>query len=156
MNFLQKNKSVLVVLLMVGFLVVILSIFFSGISGSGSTATPTDSLPQPINLATSTGGVPSTPIVGRTPLPAAPAGTSAPPPGVTVQATQVSAKSSPPPSTAFAATVSMPGTDAPPPPTVNFAVTDDGPPGTDFPPPDVFQPLPTETPPPGNGPPPGS
>jgi hypothetical protein len=152
MNFLQKNKSVLVILLMVGFLVVILSIFFSGISGSGSTATPTNSLPQPINLATSTGGVPLTSIVGRTPLPAAPAGT----PGVAVQATQASAESSLPPSTAFVTTDSAPGTGAPPPPTVNFAVTDDGPPDTDFPPPLTFVAPPTETPPAGNGPPPGS
>lgn len=159
MSFLQKNKTVLVVLLMVGFLIVILSIFFSGISGSDATATPTDAQLQLMNLATSTGnapsgtlgapntsmeqtgGVPSTPVLGS------------PPPGVTAQAVTMEAIA-PPPGTDFVVTEPAPGTGAPPPPTVN--VIDEGPPGTDFPPPLTFVPLPTETPPAGNGPPPGS
>jgi hypothetical protein len=159
MSFLQKNKTVIVVLLMVGFLIVILSIFFSGISGSDANATPTDSQLQLMNLATSTGNAPSGTLTapnssmeqagGGVPSPAL----GSPPPGVTAQAVTAEAIATPP-GTDFVATEPAPGTDAPPPPTVN--VVDEGPPGTDFPPPLTFVPLPTETPPAGNGPPPGS
>lgn len=157
MSFLQKNKSILVILLMVGFLVVILAVFLSGLSDSDSVPPTADALSQPMNFVTSTGNALSSPIAVGTPLPEMPQGTSAPPPGVTVQATavqQTPALSSPPPGfQGSAATNSGPGTDAPPPPT--SAAVDAGPPGTDFPPPLTFVPLPTETPPPGNGTPPG-
>lgn len=157
MSFLQKNKSMIVILLMVGFFVAILAIFLSGISDSDSAPPTADALSQPMNFVTSTGNVPSSPIAGGTPLPDAPQGTSEPPPGVTVQATteeQPPEFGSPPPGFQTpAATDPGPGTNAPPPPTSNFV--DDGPPGTDFPPPLTFVPLPTETPPPGNGTPPG-
>jgi len=159
MSFLQKNKTALVILLMAGFLVVILSLFFSGISGSDSTATPTDASSQLMNLATSTGNAPPGTIAppessmeqtGGEPSPPA---FGSPPPGVTLQAGTVEAIATPP-GTDFVATEPVPGTDAPPPPTAD--ITDEGPPGTDFPPPLTVVPLPTETPPPGNGPPPGS
>ena len=158
MSFLQKNKTVLVILLMVGFLIVILSLFISGISGADTTATPTDAQSQMMNLATSTGNAPDGTLAapsssmeqtGGVPSPAL----GSPPPGVTAQAVTAEAIATPP-GTDFVATEPAPGTGAPPPPTVN--VVDEGPPGTDFPPPLTFVPLPTETPPVGNGPPPGS
>ena len=158
MSFFQKNKSIMIVVLMVGFLVVIVSIFVSGVSDTNSNPTPTGILSQQMNLATSTGNVPSAPRLDATPLPDKPSGTSNPPPGVTAQAVTESAPSlvsSPPP------TVRSSVTDAPPPqaggtPPPTVASVDEGPPGTDFPPPLTFVPPPTETPPPGNGPPPGS
>jgi hypothetical protein len=151
MNFLQKNKSAFVILLMVGFLVAILSLFFSGIPDPDSSSTPTDSMFQPMSLATSTGNAPSLSEVA--PMPNLPPGTLPAPPEseqTVIQSTDVPL----PPTAQFSVTEVFPGTDAPPPPTANFV--DDGPPGTDFPPPLTFVPLPTETPPSGNGPPPGS
>ncbi len=156
MSFFQKNKSILVILLMVGFFVAILVTFVSGISGSKSDPTPTGSVLSELPvLATSTGNVtssaprpsgtqlpPVTPMntnasTGSTPTVAAPQNVGSPPPTVKSSVTEV-----------------PPGTNAPPPPT--FVITDTGPLGTDFPPPPTFIPLKTETPPPGNGDPPGS
>jgi hypothetical protein len=102
---------------------------------------------------------PGTPRPSSTQISGAPMGTSAPPPGVTVQpATESTSQeiASPPSGENFVATEAFPGTDAPPPPFNSTGTTDDGPPVTDFPPPLTFVPPPTETPPPGNGPPPGS
>jgi len=157
MSFFQKNKSIMIVVLMVGFLVVIVSIFVSGVSDTNSNPTPTGILSQQMNLATSTGNVPSAPRSDATPLPDKPSGTSNPPPGVTAQAVTESAPSlvsSPPPTVKSSVTDAPPPTGGTPPPTV--ATVDGGPPGTDFPPPLTFVPPSTETPPPGNGPPPGS
>ena len=157
MIFLQKNKSVLIILLMAGFLVVILSIFFSGISESDSSPTPTGIVSQQLNFATSTGNAPSASLSDGTPMPDAPSGTLNPPSGVTVQpATESSPHSlaSPSPTVKSSTAEALPVTNTPLPPTGNDL--GEGPPSTIFPPPLTFVPLPTETPPPGNGPPPGS
>jgi len=153
MSFLQKNKSMVVILLMDGFLVAILSIFVSGITDSNSDTKPTDVLSQQMDLATSTGNVPPAVSSDSTPMPDVPSGTVDPLPGVTQIGTETppSFVSSLTPTAQSSVTETPSGADAPPPPTVV-----DGPPGTDFPPPLTFVPPPTETPPPGNGDPPGS
>jgi len=163
MSFFQKNKSIIVILVMVGFFIAILLTFISGITDSKSKPTPTESdVSQPSNLATSTLQVtPSNPqSTGATQVPDAPFGTLDPPPGVTESAVTEPAPpqelGSPPPTSKSSTTEAAPGTDAPPPPTVAGSLTDTGPLGTDFPPPLTVVPPATETPPPGNGPPPGS
>lgn len=156
MSFLQKNKSIFVIVLMVAFLAVIVSIFISGLIGAKSDPTPSGGLPPPLEFATSTGNAPVTPRAGGTPLPDVPSSAIASPgvtPQTTVSIATPQAVDSLPPAVQPSNTEAAPGTNAPPPPASNV---DEGPPGTDFPPPLTFVPLPTETPPPGNGPPPGS
>lgn len=157
MAFLQKNKSILVILLMVSFLAAILLVFISGINDSNSNSSPTqDAIAQPAVLTTST--------IDVTPRPTAAQGQAAP-----LATTQESAADSEesegevfvdPIFLTVTAQSSVTETfvepDILPPPTDDIPILDDLSPGTDFPPPDVIEDLPTETPPPGNGPPPGS
>jgi hypothetical protein len=131
-NFFQKNKLAIVVLLIVSFLVAILLIFISGIADSNSDPTPTGNvLYQQSTLATSTNNV--TP---STPRPTATQGSS-------------SKQSSPTP------TVVSTQDAGSPPPTLQPSITDVLP-GTDAPLPSTIEDPPTEAPPAGNGPPPGS
>ncbi len=154
MNFLQKNKSVIVIGLMAGFLLIIVTIFISGISGPDTNPLPTGDSPlQTLGLVTSTSDVtPLAPPSGQNTKLGTPVTVSPTPTELTSQDTGSPSS----PVTEVSVTETPPGTYAPPPPAVDFVVTDDGPPGTDFPPPAVIEDLPTETPPPGNGLPPGS
>jgi len=157
MSFFQKNKSIILILVMVGLFIAILLTFISGITESKSKPTPTgNGVSQPSNLATSTLNVtPSKPqSTGATQVPDAPFGTIDPPPGVTESAITeaVPGTDAPPPPTSQSSATEA----APPPPTAAGVLTDTGPLGTDFPPPLTVVPAATETPPPGNGPPPGS
>ena len=156
MDFFQKNKSVITILLMVSFFLAILLIFVSGATGSKSHPTPTSNvLSQQSTLATSTNNLtPSTPKsagsqVKNTPL------TTAVGSGQTPTIAGPKEGGSPPPTLQSSTTSVSPGTNAPPPPTFQSSVTEMSP-GTDAPPPPTLQSQPTEPPPPGNGPPPGS
>jgi len=159
-DFFQKNKSVIVILLMVSFFVAILAIFISGIAGSKSQPTPTPTAILPFQQSTSI-----VPTYKSTISTARPVSTQV---RVTVSATALgSAKSqtptavgpknagSPSPTLKSSVTSAPPGTNAPPPPTLQNLVTDAPPPDNGSPPPSI-KPLPTEAPPAGNGPPPGS
>lgn len=158
MNFFQKNKSVITILLMVSFFLAILLIFVSGATGSKSHPTPTGNVlsQQSTPAATLTNNLtPSTPQPNSTKTKGTPLTTAV---GSSQTPTQAGSPqqgaSSPPPTLKSSATDAPPGTDAPPPPTSQSSATD-VPPGTNAPPPPI-QNLPTEAPPAGNGPPPGS
>jgi cytoskeletal protein RodZ len=170
MKFFQKNKTLIVILLMVSFLLAILLIFISGVADSNSRANPTESLlSQQSTLVTSTNNLPvSTPqsvgtqaqgttLKTATPTASSPQEAGAPPSTQQSSATEVSplgTDAAPPATFETLATGAVPpGTNVPPPATSeNFGTQA----ATNVPRPPTFQSLPTEAPPAGNGNPPGS
>jgi hypothetical protein len=156
-DFFQKNKSIIIILLMGSFFVAILAIFISGIAGSGSHPTPTAILPfqQITSVVPTNKSTISTARPGNTQVRIAPTATALHSPTPAPTSAGPKDAGSPPPTVKSSVTDVPPGTDAPPPPTFQNLVTD-VPPGTNAPPPPTIKPLPTEAPPAGNGPPPGS
>lgn len=131
MNFFQKNKSVIVILLLISFLVVILVIFISGVADSNSRPTPTGSIPsQQSILVTSTNN-----LTAFTPRP------------VGTQTRGTPSSQTP--------TQSGPQGNSSPPPTLQSSVTEAAPPDNGPPPPTLQNQTPEATPA-GNGPPPDS